>query len=324
MVRSDCASDVGCNNLFSGHRLAQEHSSYNLGMPDHRIIQGDSRKISEICPDLVGQISLVVTSPPYHNAISYEGHAANPTMNYRPRQYVDYAGEYMTLLNDVWHQCHQMLKDGGVLAINVGTVLENGYQFPLPMDIEREVLTSDDPWHYFGTIQWNKVTAGVKRAGSVIQQQLPGYWYPNIMTEHIMLFAKSSITKVTINQLSPFNRPWWDIAPVPPGQVAHPAPFPEDIPHRLMKLFTQPNDWVLDPFNGAGATTKAAYDLDRRGVGFDLEPRYVDFASRRLQNASSVRTSQLEIVAEVAASFVPGASRGKTRHGAGISTKVKK
>ena len=299
-------------------------TSYNCIMSESRIIQGDSRKIAQTCSDLVGQVSLVVTSPPYHNAISYEEHAADPSMNYRPRQYVDYSGEYLSLLNSVWQQCHLMLKTGGIMAINVGTVLSNGYQYPLPMDIENEVLSSEESWQYYGTIQWNKVTAGVKRAGSVIQHRLPGYWYPNIMTEHILLFSKGAAEAVLIDHQSTFNRPWWDIAPVPPGQVDHPAPFPEDIPHRLIKLFTKEDDWVLDPFNGAGATTKAAFDLERRGIGFDLEARYVDYATRRLLSGSGVRTSQLVIVPEVAADFVPGASRGRTRHGAGINARVKR
>ena len=291
-------------------------------MPESRIIQHDSRGITSAAPDLIGGVALVVTSPPYHNAISYTGHAANPTENYRPREYVDYAGEYMSLLNDVWRQCFQMLRDGGILAINVGTVLDKGTQFPLPMDIEHQLLSGKDEWKYFGTIQWNKVTAGVKRAGSVIQHKLPGYWYPNIMTEHILLFAKSSIEAATVNRESEWNRLWWDIAPVPPGQVEHPAPFPEEIPHGLTKLFTSPGDWVMDPFNGAGATTKAAYDLDRNGLGFDLESMYVDAAQRRLKSASSVRPAQLVIVPEVARDFVPGKSRGRTRHGAGISARV--
>jgi DNA modification methylase len=293
-------------------------------MPESRIHQHDSRAITAAAPDLLGAVALVVTSPPYHNAISYTGHAADPTENYRPRQYVDYAGEYMDLLNAVWAQCFMMLREGGVLAVNVGTVLDSGHQFPLPMDIEHQLLHEGNDWHYYGTIQWNKVTAGVKRAGSLIQQKLPGYWYPNIMTEHILLFAKGSVSATAINRDSEWNTPWWDIAPVPPGQVNHPAPFPEEIPHRLIKLFTAPGDWVLDPFNGAGATTKAAYDLERKGLGFDLESSYVDAAQRRLLNASSVRSSQLVINPELARDFVPGKSRGRTRHGAGIATRAKR
>ncbi len=287
-------------------------------MPEARIVHGDSRKIAALAADLVGAVQLVVTSPPYHNAISYEGHAMDPSKNYRARDAGDYSGEYLSLLDDVWKQCHLMLRSGGVMAINVGTVLETGYQYPLPMDIEHRVLNAGDDWGFIGVIQWHKVTAGVKRAGSVIQQRLPGYWYPNIMTEHVLLFSKGDVRAVSKNSVPEFDRPIWDIAPVPPGKIEHPAPFPEEIPHRLVKLFTCESDWVLDPFNGAGTTTKAAFDLNRNSIGFDLERKYVDYAKRRILGASQIRQAQLVISTETASMYTPKKSKGRTRHGAGI------
>jgi site-specific DNA-methyltransferase (adenine-specific) len=291
-------------------------------VPEARIIHGDSRRITDLAVDLVGKVQLVVTSPPYHNAISYEGHAVDPSKNYRARDEGDYAGQYLSLLDEIWKQCHLMLRPGGVMAINVGTVLELGYQYPLPMDIEHRVLHSGEDWDFIGAIQWHKVTAGVKRAGSVIQQRLPGYWYPNIMTEHILLFSKGDAHKVARNQVPELDRPIWDIAPVPPGKIEHPAPFPEEIPHRLVKLFTTELDWVLDPFNGAGTTTKAAFDLNRNSLGFDLERRYVDYAKRRILLPSNIRQAQLSIHTEPASEYMPRKSKGRTRHGAGITRKT--
>ena len=95
----------------------------------------------------------------------------------------------MTLLNSIWDETHAMLKEGGYFAVNVGSVLDGGYHYPLGEDIISE-LVKDNKWEYVRTIYWNKVTAGVKRAGSVIQHPYPSYWHPNIMTEHIILVRK--------------------------------------------------------------------------------------------------------------------------------------
>ena len=150
-----------------------------------RIINGSSAESVSLASDLVGKVALVVTSPPYHNAISYEDHAKDPTSNYRSRYSLDYANDYMNLLNSVWDSSFEMLYDGGYLAVNVGSVLDGGYHYPLAEDIINEL--SQRGWEFVRSIFWHKVTAGVKRAGSVIQHPYPSYWHPNIMTEHIIL-----------------------------------------------------------------------------------------------------------------------------------------
>lgn len=286
---------------------------------------GDSRDAPTLVPDLVGAVSLAVTSPPYHNAISYESHASNPEENYRPRDEVDYGGEYLSLLDSVWDACWDMLRPGGFLAVNVGTVLEKGYQFPLPQDITSRLTESKERrWRFHRVILWNKVTAGVKRAGSVIQHPWPGYWHPNIMTEHIILVSKPGRS---LRPQPDAPQAWlddvWDIAPVPPRTLPHPAPFPEEIPHRLTRLLTREGDWVMDPFNGVGTTTRAAMDLGRRAVGFDREPQYAAFAEARLSASTAIRLHQLEIDAIAARDFVPKARRAgeRTRHGAGLGTR---
>ena len=136
-----------------------------------RIIHGSSARSTELANDLKGRVSLAVTSPPYHNAISYESHAKDKNLNYRNRYSLDYANEYMGLLNNIWDASIQMLKPGGYLAINVGSVLDNGYHYPLAEDIITE-LTRNSSAEFVRSIFWHKVTAGVKRAGSVIQIQI--------------------------------------------------------------------------------------------------------------------------------------------------------
>ena len=274
----------------------------------------------------LGKCALVVTSPPYHNAISYESHIADEKANYRVRSDKassrEYAREYHSLLNEVWDVCHDLLRPGGVLCINAGTVLEKGYHYPLPQDIIHNCLHSaQSDWLFERSILWHKVTAGVRRAGSVIKYGLPGYWYPNIMTEHIVVLRKRG---AALRLQDGFPEEWnahiWDIAPVPPGAAAHPAPFPEELPHRLIRMFTRKGEVVVDPFIGSGATARAAANLGRWVLGFDIEEKYIRLARAAVREPSRVRPWQLRMSAVARADFVPGRSRGRTRHGAGLSS----
>jgi|694.fasta_scaffold11135_1 site-specific DNA-methyltransferase (adenine-specific) len=295
--------------------------SYDRYMPPiARIICTSSENATTAASDLQEKISLVVTSPPYHNAISYISHEADADVNYRQRENLNYSADYLPLLARVWDQCFKMLRPGGHLAVNVGSVLDSGFHYPLPQDIQAQLDSAG--WEFVRNILWNKVTAGVKRAGSVIQHALPGYWYPNIMTEHIIVVRKPG-PDVALNLDVPPE--WWDaiwdLAPVPPRTVEHPAPFPEDLPHRLIRMLTREDDFIMDPFNGAGTTTKAAFDLNRNSLGFDISEKYVEIAQQRLKNNSVVREKQLLVVPMRNTDFVPGKSRGQTRHGAGIESR---
>jgi DNA modification methylase len=285
------------------------------------VIHGSSENSSTLAPDLVGKISLIVTSPPYHNAISYKSHAKNSGNNYRVRDSIDYANDYMTLLNGIWDECFKMLKDGGYLAVNVGSVMDNKVHYPLAEDIIHELTTKND-WHFVKSIFWHKVTAGVKRAGSVIQHPFPSYWHPNIMTEHIILVRKTNkIIKPNLDIPTEWLQPIWDLAPVPPKTINHPAPYPEDLPHRFIRMFTQADEWVMDPFCGSGATLKAAFDLGRKSIGFELEKKYISLINKRLKMNSNVRGTQLSITPVATSKFTPTKSRGKTRHGSGIASR---
>ena len=282
------------------------------------IVQGDGRQATLILPSLVGKVALCVTSPPYHNSISYEGHVTDPRADYRTRKELSYSDEYLPFLDEVWSACYAMLAPGGHLAINVGSVLLEGFHFPLPQDVMVRLFQAKEKWDFVQTIIWNKVTGGVRRAGSVIRYGLPGYWYPNIMSEHIIIVRKPGPSTYRRDVPSEWWQPIWDLAPVPPGQIPHPAPFPEDLPHRLTRMVTDPGDIVLDPFLGAGTTAKAAYDLGRVCSGIDIEPSYVQYSKERLRMPSLVRPRQLRISVELPEEFVPRPSRGRTRHGAGL------
>ena len=85
----------------------------------------------------------------------------------------------------------------------------------------------------------------------------------------------------------------WHIAPIPPNQIDHPCPFPEEIPHRLITLYSYPGELVLDPFAGSGQTLKVAHWLKRQFVGYETIKKYVDLARKRIDDHLSLRPQQL-------------------------------
>ncbi|MDR7555717.1 MAG: site-specific DNA-methyltransferase [Armatimonadota bacterium] len=249
-----------------------------------------------------GSIALTVTSPPYWNAIDYDVHTKSKGANYRYRQNVPYE-EYLGFLRRCFTEVKRVTKDGGYLAIVVGTVLLNGKHTPLPFHLVG--LLEEIGWEFHQDIIWHKCTAGVKRAGSVIQKPYPGYYYPNIMTEYILIFRKPGESKI-YNAISTERKEEskiqidsvftmdtannvWHIAPVPPGQYNHPCPFPEEIPYRLITLYSYKGDTVLDPFVGVGTTLKVAHNLGRRWIGYEIIEEYVEESYRRINQPLRLR-----------------------------------
>jgi site-specific DNA-methyltransferase (adenine-specific) len=164
-------------------------------------------------------------------------------------------------------------------------------------------------WKLREEIIWNKVTAGRNgvgnRFGSTIKNPYPGYYHANIMHEHILVFSKGEtdlkrrkekslerVQKLRIDELMKRDiaNSTWHIAPVPPGNITHPCPFPEQIPWRLIQLYTYVNDVVLDPFNGSGQTTKVAKHLGRHYIGVDIFEDYVKLAKKRLNEPLNLST----------------------------------
>lgn len=266
-------------------------------------------------PELVdGEVTLTVTSPPYWNAIDYDRHAKDSRENYRTRSYSQGFGgydEYLALMERVFRETLRVTKPGGFCAVVIGTVLMKARPIPVPFDFT--VLMGRLGWEFHQDVIWHKCTAGVKRAGVFIQKPYPGYFYPNIMTEYILVFRKpgprisEGKSKAELAAAAnPINRVFtndiannvWHIAPVPPGHLDHPCPYPEEIVYRLAKLFSFPGDLVLDPFLGSGQTPKVAAALGRRVVGYDIEARYVEYSRKRLTEPLSVRPKQLLVAFE--------------------------
>jgi len=269
----------------------------------NKIIEGDCIEIMKNMPD--ESLDLIITSPPYYNAIDYKLHTENPQENYRNRPVINY-NEYLKFLKECFTESYRLLKKGEYCSVIIGTVLQNGRHIPLPYDFTE--IMQKIGYEFHQDIIWHKCTAGVRRAGSVIQKPYPGYYYPNIMTEYILIFKKSGEyiytnknnkerenSKIEIDSV--FTRDiannLWNIAPVPPRTIEHPCPFPEEIPFRLVKLYSYKGDVVFDPFAGAGTALKVAKYLGRNYVGCEIEKKYVKFAENFIRTKPSIRDKQL-------------------------------
>jgi site-specific DNA-methyltransferase (adenine-specific) len=188
----------------------------------------------------------------------------------------------------------------------VGSILSDGRHLPLPADVINRLTTGG--WEFWERIIWNKCTAGVRRAGTAIQQKCPGYFYSNIMTEEILVFRKPGpriykdktaedkktaafpIDDVFVRDVA---NDIWCIPPVPPRFIDHPCPLPEEIPYRLISLYSFPGNVVLDVFAGSGQVLKVAHALGRQAVGYEIVPQYADLARRRMTEPLRLRKMQI-------------------------------
>ena len=239
-------------------------------------------------------VALTVTSPPYWNAIDYDVHAENGNgVWHRERAYSAFGAtfdDYLARIGSVFSEVMRVTVPGGFCATVVGTILHEGRHYPAPMMITARMMQLG--WEFHQDIIWNKVTGGVTRAGSFIQQPKPGYYYPNIMTEYILVFRKSGAKRRGISESMPIDEVFkrdiannvWHIAPVPPNAIGHPCPYPEELVRRLVLLYSDIGDIVLDPFLGSGQTALAALRQDRRCVGYDIEPTYLKLAHQQVTN----------------------------------------
>lgn len=271
---------------------------------ENEIILADARELTKYVKP--NSVALTVTSPPYRNAINYSQHVTN--LKNSDNVWMRGTGEektedYLDTMQQIFDQVFKVTKEGGFCCIVIGDEVVNGKLVPLPSLLLSRLVNyenEDDPqkWRFRDMIIWNKVTSGRNgsgnRFGLFIQFPYPSYFRANIMHEYILVLqkgkARDDIVK-TDEEKIPLNRivkrelanSIWNIPPVPPRSVKHPVPFPEQIPWRLTTLLTKKGDMILDPMNGSGQTTKVAYNMGRKYLGFDVKKEYVDEAKKRLR-----------------------------------------
>jgi len=229
----------------------------------------DSRDMT-ILPD--ESIHLMVTSPPYNCGKEYD-------------ENLDLK-EYRLLLIKVFEQVHKKLVIGGRACINVANLGRSPY-IPLHSYIIKDML--DLGFLMRGEIIWQKAESpGSSTAwGSWMSATNPTL---RDVHEYILVFSKDSMRRhrngrsnsITKEEFMKYTTSIWSFPPESAKRVGHPAPFPEDLPHRLIQLYSFEGDVVLDPFCGSGTTCIAAIKTGRHYIGFDNNQEYVELASRRI------------------------------------------
>lgn len=252
----------------------------------HKIIIGDSRSMKEI-PD--ESVHLVVTSPPYWQLKDY-GNGSQIGFN-------DTYEDYINNLNLVWNECHRVLHNGCRLCINIGdqfarSVYYGRYKI-IPIRTEIIKFCETAGFDYMGAIIWQKVTTCNTTGGATIMGSFP---YPRngiikLDYEFILVFKKlgdppratreiKERSKLTIKEWNEYFYGHWNFSGE--RQDKHLAMFPEELPKRLIKMFSFVGDTVLDPFMGSGTTSLSAKKLNRNSIGFEINEDFMPVIKEKL------------------------------------------
>jgi modification methylase len=246
-------------------------STENAVPPDHlnRLFCKSSESMDEL-PD--SSIHLMVTSPPYNTSKQYD---QDLTLQ-----------EYLELLRRVWVETYRVLVSGGRACINVANLGRKPY-IPLHSYIIDQM--TEIGFLMRGEIIWNKAASSSLSTAWGSWQSAANPVLRDVH-EYILVFSKETFSRKKQDQESTIGRDefleWtksvWTFPAVPAKKIGHPAPFPVELPARLIQLYTFKNDVVLDPFVGSGSTCLAAAAARRSYVGYDVSQEYIRLAEDRL------------------------------------------
>lgn len=264
----------------------------------------DARSMDEVDSS---SVALVVTSPPYWNIKDYslDGYQAEQRHDKLEGQIGDTEdyGEYLEALTAVWKECKRVLKPNGKLCINAPVMPipkrlmsphYTRYIVNIYSDIEHEVL-SKTGLHLMDVFIWNRSNP-TKRLMFGSYPYPPNFYAQNTV-EFIGVFVKDGeperkppdvkeASKLTEAEWVEYTKQVWDI-PIPnrgePGYDDHPALMPIEIANRLIRLYSFVGDIVLDPFMGSGTTARAARNLGRHYIGYEINPGYKETIERRVE-----------------------------------------
>ena len=253
----------------------------------HRIVIGDARWMKEVPNE---SVHLIITSPPYWQLKDY-GNGKQIGFN-------DTYEEYINNLNLVWNECHRVLNKGCRLCINIGDQFARSVYYGrykvIPIRTEIIKFCETAGFDYMGAIIWQKVTTCHTTGGATVMGSFP---YPRsgiikLDYEFILIFKKygdpPGVSKEIKNQSKLTQEEWnqyftghWNF----PGekQDKHLAMFPEELPRRLIKMFSFVGDTVLDPFLGSGTTSLVAKKLNRNSVGYEINETFLPVIKEKLE-----------------------------------------
>ena len=252
----------------------------------HKVIIGDSRCMKEVQSE---SVHLIVTSPPYWQLKDY-GNSKQIGFN-------DTYEQYINNLNLVWNECFRVLHKGCRLCVNIGDQFARSVYYGrykvIPIRTEIIKFCETIGFDYMGAIIWQKVTTCNTTGAATIMGSFP---YPRngiikLDYEFILIFKKpgnppkvsrdvKEKSKLTLEEWNQYFSGHWNF----PGekQDKHLAMFPEELPRRLIKMFSFVGDTVLDPFLGSGTTSLAARNLDRNSTGYEINENFLPIIEEKL------------------------------------------
>ncbi|GAB4535240.1 MAG: DNA methyltransferase [Thermodesulfovibrionia bacterium] len=268
----------------------------------HKIIIGDSRKMEEI-PNK--SIHLIITSPPYWQLKDY---GVKNQIGFN-----DSYESYINNLNLVWNECFRVLQDGCRLCINIGdqfarSVYYGRYKI-IPIRTEIIKFCETIGFDYMGAIIWQKPTTMNTTGGATVMGSFP---YPRngiikIDYEFILIFKKhgnspkvpkelKEKSKLTKEEWNEYFSGHWNFNGE--KQTEHLAMFPEELPKRLIKMFSFVGDTVLDPFLGSGTTTLAARNLNRNSIGYEINENFLSIIKEKIgiNKKELIHNAEFEII----------------------------
>lgn len=252
----------------------------------HTIINGDSRNMSELQDN---SVHLVITSPPYWQLKDY---GVDNQIGYH-----DSYENYINNLNLVWKECYRVLHNGCRLCVNIGDQFARAVYYGrykvIPIREEIIKFCENIGFDYMGAVIWQKVTTSNTTGGGV---QMGSYPYPRngilkLDYEFILIFKKlgdapkptkeqKEFSKITPEEWNTFFAGHWNFSGA--RQTNHIAMFPEELPRRLIRMFSFTGETVLDPFLGSGTTSLAAKNNHRNSVGYEINPEFIPIIKDKL------------------------------------------
>jgi modification methylase len=255
---------------------------------ENKIILKSAENMSEL-PD--SSVHLMITSPPYNVSKEYDEDLS--------------LKEYLQMLRNVFTETYRVLVNGGRACINVANLGRKPY-IPLSDFISQMMI--EIGFNMRGEIIWNK-------AASASPSTAWGSWQSAAnpilrdVHEYILIFSKGDYKRakgnkentITKEQFLEWTKSIWTMNAESARRIGHPAPFPEELPHRLMQLYSFTDDIILDPFIGSGTTAVAAMKAKRKYVGYEISKEYVKLADKRMKPESKtiLKTSKRKKVVEV-------------------------